>query len=103
MIMNKEQVLINNCYNYLPECMDFTQQELMEVIKLKYHNNTCTVNGIIKITGNLDITVGDISTTIINNDDQKFMNDLQTFIIDNRNTILKHLQERRVCQNKKQN
>lgn len=83
--------------------MDFTQQELMEVIKLKYYNNTGTINGIFKITGNLDIAVGNISTTIINNDDQMFMNDLQTFIIENRKTILKHLQERRVCQNKKQN
>lgn len=103
MIMSKEQVLINNCYNYLPEIMSFTQQELAEVFKLKYHNNTATVNGIIKITGNLDIAVGDISTTIINNDDQIFMNDLQTFIIDNKKTIIKQLQERRVCQNKKQN
>lgn len=103
MIMNKEQVLINNCYNYLPEIMNFTQQELAEVVKLKYYNNTGTVNGIIKITGNLDIAVGDISTTIINNDDQIFMNDLQAFIIDNRKTILKQLQERRVCRNKKQN
>lgn len=75
----------------------------MEVIKLKYYNNTGTINGIFKITGNLDIAVGNISTTIINNDDQMFMNDLQTFIIENRKTILKHLQERRVCQNKKQN
>lgn len=103
MIMNKEQVLINNCYNYLPEIMNFTQQDLAEVVKLKYYNNTGTVNGIIKITGNLDIAVGDISTTIINNDNLIFMNDLQTFIIENRKTILKHLQERRVCQNKKQN
>lgn len=97
MIMNKEQVLINNCYNYLPEIMNFTQQDLAEVVKLKYYNNTGTVNGIIKITGNLDITVGDISTTIINNDDQIFMNDLQTFIIDNKKKIIKQLQERRVC------
>lgn len=103
MIMNKEQVLINNCYNYFPEIMDFTQQDLAEVVKLKYYNNTGTVKGIIKITGNLDIAVGDISTTIINNDDLIFMNDLQTFIIENRETILKLLQERRVCQNKKQN
>lgn len=103
MIMSKELVLINNCYNYLPEIMNFTQQDLAEVVKLKYYNNTGTVNGIIKITGNLDIAVGDISTTIINNDDLIFMNDLQTFIIENRKIILKHLQERRVCQNKKQN
>lgn len=103
MIMNKGQVLINNCYNYLPEIMDFTQQDLAEVVKLKYYNNTGNVNGIIKITGNLDIAVGDISTTIINNNELIFMNDLQTFIIENRKTILKHLQERRVCQNKKQN
>lgn len=96
MIMNKEQVLINNCYNFLPECINFTQQELAEVIKLKYYNNTGAVNGIIKITGNLDIAVGDISTTIINNNEQIFMNDLQTFIIDNKKTILKLLQERRV-------
>lgn len=103
MIMSKEQVLINNCYNYLPEIMNFTQQDLAEVVKLKYYNNTGTVNGIIKITGNLDIAVGDFSTTIINNDDLIFMNDLQTFIIENRETILKHLQERRACQSKKQN
>lgn len=95
-------MLINNCYNNLPEAMNFTQQELAKVIKLKYHNNTGTINGIIKITGNLDITVGDISTVIINNDYEQFMNDLQTFIVDNKETIIKELQERRVCQNKKQ-
>ena len=103
MINSREQVLINNFYNYLPECMVYTQQELAEVVKLKYHDNTTTVNGIIKMTGNLDITVGYISTTIINNDDQIFTNDLQTFIIENRQIILKCLQERRVCWSKKEN